>query len=249
MRRPWKRPVRRLLQAGVAPWSRFAAIARAPSASQLISAWNSNLQTLTLTGVAAGSLVAGDFIFDATGTARTLSGTGGNDVLFGGLGGDVLSGGNGNDFLAGDDGDDQLFGEGGADRFDGGAGADTFNGGAGIDRVDYNVATTLILNAGGVAQAGSTIEAIGDTFVDVEYIRGSALADEIDVSTAVGILWGYLGNDTLTGGAGTNEINGGDGGDVIHGGGSNGTQMVGDIGYARVADALFGSDGADTIMT
>ncbi len=217
--------------------------------AQLISIWNSSLQTLTLTGIAAGSLAAGDFVFDTSAVARTITGTGGSDQLYGGLGGDVLSGGNGNDLLVGDAGDDQLFGEAGADRFDGGAGADTFTGGAGIDRVDYNVATTLILNAGGVAQAGSSAEALGDTFVGIEYIRGSALDDNIDVSTAVGILWGYGGNDTLTGGAGSNEINGGAGNDVIHGGGSNGSQMVGDIGYARVEDDLFGGDGEDTILT
>ena len=215
--------------------------------AQLQGIWNNNLQTLTLTGVATSALGAGDFVFDTSGTARNLTGSAGDDQLWGGLGNDTLSGGDGRDFFAGDAGNDSMSGGNGTDRFDGGAGADAFDGGAGLDRVDYNAATTLILNAGGVAQTGSSSEAAGDTFTGIEHIRGSALGDTIDVSTAVAILSGFDGNDTLTGGSGTNEINGGEGDDVINGGGASGAAMVGDIGNTRIYEILNGDAGNDTI--
>ena len=201
--------------------------------AQLRSAWNGNLQTTTLTGVTASALGAGDVIFDTNTAGRTTTGTSGGDQLYGGLGGDNLTGGDGADLLVGDAGNDILNGEAGTDRFDGGAGADTFNGGADTDRVDYNVATTLILDGTGVGGAGSSAEALGDTFNSIEHIVGSQLGDTITLDTTVFQVSGRGGDDTLTGSAAANQINGGDGADIINGGGGS--------------DLLFGNAGADNI--
>ena len=201
--------------------------------AQLRSAWNGNLQTTTLTGVAASALGAGDVIFDTNTAGRTTTGTSGGDQLYGGLGDDNLTGGDGADLLVGDAGDDILNGGAGTDRFDGGAGADTFNGGADTDRVDYNVATTLILDGTGVGAAGSSAEALGDTFNSIEHIVGSQLGDTITLDTTVFQVSGRGGDDTLTGSAAANQINGGDGADIINGGGGS--------------DLLFGNAGADNI--
>ena len=201
----------------------------------LRSRWNDNLQLTTLTGVAASALSAGDVIFDTNTAGRTTNGTNGGDQLYGGLGGDNLTGGDGADLLVGDAGNDILNGGAGTDRFDGGAGADTFNGGADTDRVDYNVATTLILDGTGVGGAGSTGEALGDTFNSIEHIVGSQLGDTITLDTTVFQVSGRGGDDTLTGSTAANQINGGDGADTINGGGGS--------------DLLFGNAGADIVNT
>lgn len=211
--------------------------------------WNGNLQTVTLNGVAADR-TSGIFVSDlsesnfvmASFFPRTAVGTSNADTMFGSLSGDTLSGGGGADFMAGDDGDDVLNGEAGTDRFDGGAGADTFNGGADLDRVDYNTAggITLILGApvAGVttAIAGSSSEALGDTFNSIEHIRGTAFGDTITLDaaeTTIRVLNGFGGNDILTGSATTNDIQGGDGDDTLNGGDG--------------ADVLTGGAGADTV--
>jgi serralysin len=211
--------------------------------AMLLSVWNGQLQTFTLSGVAAdlstgtlvSALTSANFTL-ATDGARTTTGTTGDDQLFGSTSGDTLTGGDGSDLLVGDAGADTLNGGNGNDRFDGGAGADAYSGGSGDDRVDYNVATTLILNAAGVAVSGSSSEALGDTFNSIEVIRGSRSSDTLTLDTAdtaIRVLNGFGGDDTITGSAGFNDLQGGDGNDTITTGGGN--------------DVVHGDAGDDTV--
>jgi hypothetical protein len=72
-------------------------------------------------------------IIAATGSAKNVGGTPGNDVLRGTGAADVINGKGGNDSLAGLGGNDLLIGGSGNDALAGGAGADTLNCGLGKD--------------------------------------------------------------------------------------------------------------------
>ena len=116
---------------------------------------------------------------------------------------------------------DTLAGGGGNERFAGGAGADSMDGGDGEDWLCYaasDAAVTVYLSTG-TASGG---HAGGDSFRNVEGVRGSPHADR---------LWGGDGNDTLDGGAGNDRLFGEGGDDVLTGG-------AGD-------DRLYGGPGAD----
>jgi hypothetical protein len=60
--------------------------------------------------------------------AKTINGTGGDDIICGGSGVDTISAGSGADYVKGNDGDDIISAGGGDDVVDGGAG----NGGKGF---------------------------------------------------------------------------------------------------------------------
>jgi len=70
---------------------------------------------------------------DATETADSFTGGGGDDTLVGYAGDDALVGGGGNDTIYGGAGDDAISGKGGDDTMYGGKGADVIKGGAGDD--------------------------------------------------------------------------------------------------------------------
>jgi Tol biopolymer transport system component/Ca2+-binding RTX toxin-like protein len=223
-------------------------LAQPTAGNDILSGTDPGDTALVLTGADAIGLLAGDDAYDARGGDDWVSGGDGNDLINGGSGNDTLLGDAGSDKLIGDGGNDKLYGGDGTDLLVGGAGADAFDGGAGLDRVDYDNAVTLILGASGTAVAGSTGDAIGDTFSGIEHIRGSDQADVIDVSTAIGIVYGGAGDDTLIGGSGTNQINGDAGNDTIYGGGASGAIMAGDAG-PRTYEVLFGGEGDDAIVT
>ena len=127
---------------------------------------------------------------------------------------------------------DTLTGGGGNDRFAGGAGADSMDGGDGEDWLCYaasDAAVTVYLSTG-TASGG---HAGGDTFRNVEAVRGSPHADR---------LWGGDGNDTLDGGNGNDRLAGESGDDVLTGGaGDDG--LIGGAG----ADRMDGGDGNDDL--
>lgn len=133
----------------------------------------------------------------------TLTGTAAADTLTGDAGGDTLVGLGGNDILIGLAGDDVLEGGPGADRLDGGAGADTAS--------YLRAAAAVTINL--AAPAGSTGEAAGDIFVDIENLRGSLFNDLLTGDAGDNRLWGEAGNDTLDGGRGDDTLAGGAGND------------------------------------
>ncbi|MEH2499378.1 Ca2+-binding RTX toxin-like protein [Bradyrhizobium sp. AZCC 1678] len=146
----------------------------------------------------------GDALGDAYGGIENLTGTAFADVLGGDENNNSLDGGAGNDVL------------------EGGAGADLLIGGAGSDTASYATALAAV-TASLAAPASNTGDAAGDTYVDIENLLGSALADN---------LTGDVNNNALGGGAGDDTLNGGAGNDMLEGG--------------TGADALTGGDGIDT---
>ena len=144
-------------------------------------------------------------------------GTIGNDTLSGGAFDDVIDGLDGDDVISGNGGDDLLYGGAGVDRLDGGEGNDTLNGGAGnndiliggagadildgsdgFDFASYRTSTAG-LRADLAGPATNTGDAVGDTYVSIERLEGSAFND---------ILRGDDNNNFLEGGAGADDLRG-----------------------------------------
>ncbi len=116
----------------------------------------------------------------------------------------------GMNILAGD-GDDVVHAGAGDDLLDGGAGADLLDGGLGLDSASYASAGSGVVAAlqnGVVAQGG---DAVGDTYLSIENLAGSAHDDTLVGDAAANILSGGAGNDVLEGLAGADELRG-DGG-------------------------------------
>jgi Ca2+-binding RTX toxin-like protein len=186
--------------------------------------------TLTLTdGVAvlttnlilhiAGATEGDDTLFGTPGVDQ-LSALGGNDEVYGYDGDDVIDGGNGNDKLFGGAGADNIQGGAGDDVLDGGAGADRLDGGAGVDTASYesaNAAVRVVM----LAPVSNQGDALGDTLVSIENIRGSAFADNLQGSNSANSIWGGLGNDAISGGGGGDRLYGNEGDDSIAGQGGN----------------------------
>ena len=137
--------------------------------------------------LAAGTGSGGDAQGDTYVAIDNVNGTQGNDSLSGNAGANILVGWGG---------DDVLRGGAGADRLDGGAGSDTVSFYNGIVGVTVNLATGT----------GSGGEAQGDTYVGIENVTGSTVADEITGSALANVLNGWAGQDVLRGGGGADRF-------------------------------------------
>lgn len=162
-----------------------------------------------------------------------IYGNAGNDRLFGGQGNDNLVGGLGNDRLYGEKDNDTLVGRGGDDILVGGAGRDQMRGGTGNDTVSYEDATSGI-GADLGSYGNNTGEALGDQFLGIENLTGSAFDDALYGNKQTNLLRGSQGNDLLKGRAGDDTLAGGLGQDRLNGG-------TGD-------DSLSGGYGIDTFV-
>jgi len=110
----------------------------------------------------------GDAEGDTYANIQTLIGTAYDDHLVGGAGNETLTGGMGNDTL------------------EGGPGADVLDGGDGVDIASYAGATAgVTASLDGSHQSG---DALGDTYISIEGLEGSAFNDA---------LYGSSGNDVL----------------------------------------------------
>jgi serralysin len=170
-----------------------------------------------------------------------LIGKAGNDTLKGGTGKDTLKGGPGDDKLLGQLGDDTLLGNGGNDTLNGGKGNDLLEGGVGgdahvggdgIDTVSYEH-SGLGAEMSLATNSGSFGDAIGDTFFEIENIRGSNHDDQLYGDDDANVIEGLDGTDTLKGAGGTDTLYGGLGDDFLHG--------------EAGGDAHYGGDGTDTV--
>ncbi len=158
--------------------------------------------------LAASTITGGDSTGDViSGFENAITGSG-NDTLTGTSIANSLTSGAGNDTLDGGDGNDLL---------NGGNGGDTLIGGLGLDLAVYlNSVSGVTINMElGTALGG---DAAGDTFLSIEGIRGSELADTITGNSGNNVLEGRGGSDTIDGGTGNDTINGGAGADTLTGG-------------------------------
>jgi len=157
----------------------------------------------------------------------------GIENLFGSTFDDVLTGNSGDNYLRGDAGADVLVGNNGNDHLEGGLGADVLNGGDGTDYVRYHRAASGVTVD--LVNGGSGGEALGDTYIDIEYVQGSAFDDVL------------IGNDqrnALVGGDGNDRLVGGGGDDTLFGQGGDDTYAfsLADSGGSRIYLFASGSD-------
>jgi len=181
----------------------------------------------------------------------TVTGKGGNDSITTGSGIDIIDGGEGNDTIrsgAGDDrvvgggGNDNLFGGDGADNLKGGKGADIIDGGNGEDYLNYSNSSAGV-NIDLFLGSASGGDAEGDSYTNIEHVRGSVFDDIITGNNGNNILYGGSGgNDILNGGKGNDRLNGLHGDDILNGGEGNDI-LEGGFGI----DTLNGGDGDDFI--
>jgi Ca2+-binding RTX toxin-like protein len=199
----------------------------------------------------------------------TLDGGLGDDILSGGLGVDMLNGGDGLDRLRGGDGndtllglvgDDMLFGDVGSDTLRGGDSNDTLVGGANGDVLDGstgNDTASYYWSSDGVAASAGVIAdltasannsgfAAGDTYLGIENLTGSDLADTLSGDGVANQLIGNGGNDILNGLAGDDRLEGGLGADTLNGGVGSDT-LLGGIASDTSIDTLMGGDGHDIL--
>ena len=186
----------------------------------------------------------------------TLQGNEHNDTLYGDAGNDSLDGGTGSDYLTGGDGADvYLFGRGsGSDSISNydaealGVNADTIQLGSGIATTDVTLTRTgdnLLLNINGTDDwltVQNYFNTDGTTSYTVENLRfadttvwnvATVKAKVLTTTSGDDRVYGYAGNETISGGDGDDSLSGGGGVDVIDGG--------------TGVDTINGDDGADTL--
>ncbi len=168
------------------------------------------------------------------------------------------------DFLYGNGGDNKLIGGSGNDVLVGKNGADTFNGGAGVDAVSYDASGSVRVDL--LKPAANTGDAVGDVYISIENLDGSAFGDTLFGNNSANIirgnsypnlasgadalygrdgndkLFGFDNSDTLNGGGGNDTLFGGNGADTLNGGSGN-DNLLGGLG----SDRLIGGSGSDTL--
>lgn len=176
-----------------------------------------------------------------------LAGSAGNDVLLGGLGNDTLDGGDGNDFLIG------------------GAGGDVLSGGLIIGEYDIASYETAFLTPPlGPTDKGLTIDmtnpgvstgdALNDSYIEIEEVRGTNRADTIKGAAVAMVLVGNEGNDVLIGNALDDVLIGGLGNDNLLGGAGIDTAVYSgkfaeyNFTAAGITDTVAGRDGTDSFV-
>ena len=188
-----------------------------------------NAQTINLvTNVNSGGFVNNDTLLNIE---NVIGSNTRGDNITGTAGANELSGMGAGDVLRGFNGDDSLFGGANNDFLYGGRGADLIDGGMGNDWAMYNDSNHgVVINLNGVGSGG--VFSNGDTFSDVERVRGSNFDDEISMDNGINKVLGGSGSDTINGMGGKDQLRGGADNDTLDGGTGN--------------DTLFGDAGSDT---
>jgi Ca2+-binding RTX toxin-like protein len=154
---------------------------------------------------------------------ENITGTNGDDSIYGDDGANVVNA---------LDGDDTMLGNGGPDFFLAAGGNDTVNGGPAPDIIDFFFSgapgpVTVDLTAGTATGQGN------DVLISIEGAGGSEFDDSLTGENSANGLFGFGGNDLLSGGPGNNDFLQGDVGDDVLDGGT-GTGDTAD--YYSVAD-------------
>ena len=163
-----------------------------------------------------GTFNSGEANGDAHTSIEGLIGSQFSDIIGGDAGNNELRGIGGNDFLFGRDGNDVMLGGDGNDVLSGGLGSDRLEGGSGIDVASYRDATTGVMAS--MRNFGGTGDAEFDTYLDIENIWGSEFNDVLAGDNNAGQVYGFAGNDSLSGLDGDDFFYGGTGSDTIVGG-------------------------------
>ncbi|RXZ38982.1 calcium-binding protein [Oxalobacteraceae bacterium CAVE-383] len=159
-----------------------------------------------------------------------------------------------------------VTGSGAADTFVASAAANKFDGGAGSDTVDYSTSTAIIVNLSALTQntlaagTGSGGLAAGDTYTNIENIKGGAGNDLFYAGTAANAFTGGGGIDTVSYVSSTNGVTAslianavGSGGDAAGDTFSGITNLTGSAqndtltGLAAGGSTLNGGAGSDTL--
>lgn len=150
--------------------------------------------------------------------------------------GDRLTGDAGANRIEGLAGGDLLTGGAGADVLIGGLGADALVGGTESDTASYETATAGVV--ANLAKGGTGGEAAGDTYSEIENLRGSAFNDTLSGDAAANLIEGGAGDDLIAAAAGADILSGGLGDDVLRGG-AGADRLDGGAGFdtASYADA------------
>ena len=151
----------------------------------------------------AGIVNSGDAAGDTYNSIENLTGTDFNDTLIGNNVANVIFGGADDDIL------------------EGLGGSDTLNGGAGINTASYEHALDLGGGAGVVASLSTfmsptvaTGDALGDIYVNIRNLTGSAFNDTLIGNDLANVLTGGTGDDKLVGRDGADTLEGGLGSDT-----------------------------------
>jgi Ca2+-binding RTX toxin-like protein len=178
------------------------------------ASYEAALAAVALSLITGGT--AGDALGDTFISIENVRGSAFNDTITGNGAANILNGLDGNDRIDGGNGNDTLRGSSGNDTLIGGAGADELNGGSGVDEASYETAAGAV--ALSLITGGTAGDALGDTFISIENLRGSAFNDTITGNGAANILNGLDGNDRLDGGNGNDTLRGAQGNDTLIGG-------------------------------
>ncbi|KKB96166.1 Bifunctional hemolysin/adenylate cyclase precursor [Candidatus Arcanobacter lacustris] len=162
-----------------------------------------------------------------------INGEGGDDEIRGGKGNDSLFGATGTDRLYGEEGDDILTGFEGPDHMDGGAGTDTADYSHPYATVGVNVDLSKGVGVGGYAH--------GDTYVNMENVKGSRFNDVITGDDQNNKLEGAAGDDVIHGGSGNDLIIDQQGHNMLYG--DEGDDLI----LSVIGNFCFGGEGKDTI--
>ena len=147
---------------------------------------------------------SGDALGDSYISIENLIGSAFDDFLYGSLVDNRLSGGAGNDTLVGK------------------GGADTFDGGTGSDKVSFDASPAV--RADLLLPSTNTGDAIGDIYISIENLDGSAFNDTLLGDNNANIIRGSSypnlasGDDQLFGRGGNDSLDGHDGNDRLDGG-------------------------------
>ncbi|SOC05743.1 M10 family metallopeptidase C-terminal domain-containing protein [Rhodobacter maris] len=207
--------------------------------------------SIQLSGIAASTLTAADFIFSTAG-ASTIIGTSDSDRLFGstgddsirgGSGDDRLLGGSGNDTLRGDSGNDLLYGQSGNDVFVVSARGTSYSSTQNVTIGDFTTGDRIDVSAWGISsfdQIQEILETVDSTDAYLRaYFSGYLYSIRINNVDAAAL----TANDFIFDTAGTPiDMVGNTSTDYLFG------SLVGDtINGAGGDDTIFGGDGDDRL--
>jgi RTX calcium-binding nonapeptide repeat (4 copies) len=158
------------------------------------------------TGEAAGDTFTG---------IEALQGSAHIDILVGDFLQNAILGGAGGDWIDGTYGGDYLYGEAGNDSLVSRNQADVIDGGADFDYARYDYAD-VGLRAFLYDHSQNSGWAAGDSYVSIEGLAGSYLADDLRGDASQNIIYGLGGADFIVGLGGSDLVIGGAGADFFH---------------------------------